>query len=77
MNGLEEVEWSEVVSFLRRYSGLIVALVFLIWSRRKKKASKRPESQQKLEPRRGRGDLMPIEPGDDASKLSEKFSRRE
>lgn len=80
MNGFDEIDWETVWTFSKRFGGLILAVLFALAARsRKKSAPEESEPVDSAEPDvdRNRREIRPIEPGVDATKLAREFSQGE
>jgi len=76
MNGFEEIDWEAAIDFAKRFGGILIAVLWALAARRRKKASK--EKNPTLTPAQEpppAGDSA-IEPGTDATKLSSQFSQQ-
>lgn len=91
MNGLEEIDWETVVDVAKRVGGLLLALLFALAARRKRQAASTEEPEPEPGDEETREEIREpwreevrepqpfgpraIRPGDDASKMAERFSR--
>ena len=75
MTGFEDFDWESAVAFAKRYGALLIAVLFALSARRKKKAAMEEEWTEP-EPASDEtvSEIQPIEPGVDASKLARQYS---
>ena len=80
MDGFDEIDWETVWDFVRRFGGFLLAVLFALAARSRKKSA--PEESAPVEPAelavdRNRREIQSIEPGVDATKLAREFSQHD
>ena len=76
MNGFEEIDWEVAIDFVKRFGALILALLWALAARRKRKDTEKESPEPKPTPSPSAPDVVAIEPGTDAAKLSRQYSQR-
>jgi hypothetical protein len=83
MEGFEDLlDWQALREYIQPLAGLLIALAFMAFVRLMRASRKRspapPDSKRPELPvaRKRQGGVAPIEPGDDAAKLSRQFSQQ-
>ena len=78
MTGMEEIDWESAVDFAKRFGGFLIAILFALGARRKKKAAMEAMEEGAPELQADSQEIVtqaqPIEPGVDAAKLASEYS---
>lgn len=77
MNGFEEIDWEVASDYVKRFGGLIIAVLFALVARRKKKASMERSLEREPVQSSRSAEVSAIEPGTDATQLSRRYSQRD
>lgn len=76
MNGFEEIDWEAAVDFVKRFGGILIAVLWALAARRRKKASKEKVPALEVAQESPPAGVSIIEPGTDATKLSSQYSQQ-
>ena len=77
MDGFEQIDIETVVDLLKRYGGLLVAILIALIAKSRKSEAPGVDEEYEVEESKvtESSDYKPIHPGTDATKLSSKYSQ--